>query len=311
MSGSPKLGWADLPRPLRDRIEGELGGTVVEAEVQESGFSPGAPLRVRLASGKRTFVKAATEEINAQTVELYRNEAQVSERLPVLPEVPRLRTWFESPPWVVLIFADAEGTPPTIPWQHAELVRVLEALADLASRLTPAPVSGLPTITAKHADHFDGWSRLAQDPVRLQAADDDGWLTAHLEQLTVLAGRWSAAAAGTTLLHADIRADQLLLTDERVYLVDWAHACVGADFLDPLLFFPSIVLDGGPGFDELIALSPQTRETDPAELAAVASAAASYFIERSTHPPPPGLPTVRDFQRRQGQVLLDWLEPQL
>lgn len=149
------------------------------------------------------------------------------------------------------------------------------------------------------------------DAVRLEAADGDGWLTDHLDQLDSLARRWSDAAAGSTLLHADLRADQLLLTDERVYVVDWAHACVGAAFVDPLLFFPSIVLDGGPSLDELVALSPQTRDTDPAELAAVASAAASYFIERSTRPPPPGLPTVRDFQRRQGGVFLDWLRPQL
>jgi hypothetical protein len=311
VSGSPKLGWGDLPEHLRRLIEGELGGEVVEAVVQPSGFSPGAPLRVRLASGARAFVKAATSVINEQTVEMYRDEAEVGEQLPTLPEVPRLRCWFEAPPWVVLIFEDVDGAPPTTPWKHADLVRVLEALADLAARLTPAPARGLPTVIDKHADDFDGWSRLARDPDRLRSADGDGWLTDHLDQLDRLAQGWSVAAAGNTLLHADIRADQLLLTDERVYLVDWAHACVGADFVDPLLFFPSVVLDGGPTIDELVTLSPQTREAEPTRLASVASAAASFFVERSTCPSPPGLPTVRDFQRRQGQVLLDWLKRQL
>jgi hypothetical protein len=308
VSGSPKLGWGDLPEHLRRRVEGELGGEVVEAVVQPSGFSPGAPLRVRLASGARAFVKAATSEINEQTVEMYRDEANVGEQLPVLPEVPRLRCWFEGPPWVVLIFDDVDGAPPTTPWKRADLVRVLGALADLATRLTPAPALGLPTVSAKHADGFDGWARLARDPDRLRAADGDGWLTGHLEQLDRLAQGWSVAAAGNTLLHADIRADQLLLTDERVYLVDWAHACVGASFVDPLLFFPSVVLDGGPTIDELVTLSPQTREAEPTHLASVASAAASFFIERSTRPPPPGLPTVREFQRQQGDVLLAWLD---
>ena len=311
MSGSPKLGWDDLPDHLRRRVEVELGGEVAEAVVQEAGFSPGAPLRIRLASGARAFVKAATSEINAQTVELYRAEAQIGQRLPALPEVPRLRTWFERPPWVVLIFDDVHGAPPAIPWRHDELVRVLESIQGLATRLTPTPVSGLPSVTAKHAEDFNGWRRLAQDPARLQVADGDGWLTEHLDRLNDLARPWSAAATGSTLLHADLRADQLLLTDEHVYVVDWAHACIGASFVDPLLLFPSIVLDGGPSLDELVALSPQTRDTDPADLVAVASAAASYFIERSTQPPPAGLPTVRDFQRRQGWVFLDWLRSQL
>jgi hypothetical protein len=226
---------------------------------------------------------------------MYRDEANVGEQLPTLPEVPRLHRWFEALPWVVLIFEDVDGAPPTTPWKHAELVRVLEALADLATRLTPTPALGLPTVIDKHADDFDGWARLARDPDRLRTADGDGWLTDHLQQLDRFAQGWSAARAGNTLLHADIRADQLLLTDERVYLVDWAHACVGADFVDPLLFFPSVVLDGGPTIDELVTLSHQTREAGPTRLASVASAAASFFIERSTRPPPPGLPTVRDF----------------
>jgi hypothetical protein len=160
VSGSPKLGWGDLPEHLRRRIDGELGGEVVEAVVQRSGFSPGAPLRVWLAtSGERAFVKAATSEINEQTAAMYRNEAKVGEQLPALPEVPRLLSWFEDPPWVVLIFEDMDGAPPTTPWKHTDLVRVLEALADLATRLAPAPALGLPTVLAKHADDFDGWSR--------------------------------------------------------------------------------------------------------------------------------------------------------
>jgi hypothetical protein len=36
----------------------------------------------------------------------------------------------------------------------------------------------------------------------------------------------------------------------------WAHSCFGASFVDPLLFYPIVVLDGGPTIDELWTLSP-------------------------------------------------------
>jgi hypothetical protein len=39
----------------------------------------------------------------------------------------------------------------------------------------------------------------------------------------------------------------------------------------------------------------------------VLAAAAGYFVDRCRTPPPPGLPTVRAFQRAQGNALLTWL----
>ena len=46
-------------------------------------------------------------------------------------------------------------------------------------------------------------------------------------ELAGLEATWATHAAGTTLVHADIRADNLLLTDDGVMVVDWPHACRG------------------------------------------------------------------------------------
>ena len=39
----------------------------------------------------------------------------------------------------MLVFEDIEGAPPVLPWEAAELARVLDAVAELAVALTPAP----------------------------------------------------------------------------------------------------------------------------------------------------------------------------
>ena len=39
--------------------------------------------------------------------------------------------------------------------------------------------------------------------------------------------------------------------------------------------------------------------------------AAGYFLDAARHPAPVGLPTVRAFQRVQGEALLNWLRPRL
>jgi len=114
------------------------------------------------------------------------------------------------------------------------------------------------------------------------------------------------------LLHADIRADNLLLTGDggagnRVMVVDWPHACRGAAFVDLVAFAPSVAMQGGPEPAELLARSRAGQNVSRESLAAVVCALAGYFTERSLQPAPPGLPTVRLFQAAQGEVSRRWL----
>jgi hypothetical protein len=44
---------------------------------------------------------------------------------------------------------------------------------------------------------------------------------------------------------------------------------------------------------------------------AVVVADAGYFLDRARLPDPPGLPTVRRFQRAQGDVCVRWLQARL
>jgi Ser/Thr protein kinase RdoA (MazF antagonist) len=48
------------------------------------------------------------------------------------------------------------------------------------------------------------------------------------------------------LLHADVPADNLLLTRDGVMVVDWPHACRGAAFADLVFFAPSVAMQSGP-----------------------------------------------------------------
>jgi hypothetical protein len=104
-----------------------------------------------------------------------------------------------------------------------------------------------------------------------------------------------------------VRADNILLTDDRVWFVDWPHACVGAAWVDVVCFAPSVAMQGGPTPEEVIARHPACRTAEPAEITATVAALAGYFTHRALQPPPPGLPTVRAFQAAQGVVARRWL----
>ena len=69
---------------------------------------------------------------------------------------------------------------------------------------------------------------------------------------------------------------------------------------------PSITLEGGGAPEEVLARSEIT-DLDGATQLPVVAALAGYFAERGRLPDPPGLPTVRPFQRAQGKVANAWL----
>ena len=70
-------------------------------------------------------------------------------------------------------------------------------------------------------------------------------------------------------------------------------------------------MQAGPKPWELFDDHPVGRDADPDRVNAVLAALAGFFVHRSTLPPPPGLPTLREFQRAQGAESLAWLRRRL
>jgi aminoglycoside phosphotransferase (APT) family kinase protein len=301
-----RLPWEGLPAAVRETIEGELGSQVVRAVTQPGGFSPGVAARLELQDARRVFVKAVGCEPNPDSPQLHRREARVAAALPPGAPAPRLLFAHERDGWVALVFEDVDGREPELPWRSDELERVLAALAELAAALTPAPLEA-PRVAEYLGPLFHGWRTIAAG----DAAGVDPWAAERLDELGALEERWPNAAAGETLLHCDVRADNLLIAGERVVLVDWPHACVGAAWIDLLAFLPSVAMQGGPRPWEVFESHPLGRGVPLERLQPVLAGVAGFFVQRSTLPPPPGLPTLREFQRAQGIEALAWLRRSL
>jgi aminoglycoside phosphotransferase (APT) family kinase protein len=303
-----RVEWGSLPASVTARIEQVIGSPVVEARTQRGGFSPGVAARLRCADGTRWFVKAVSAEANPDSPGIHRREAEILRGLDPLVAVgdlpvARLRGVVEQDPWIALILDDVDGRNPATPWADDELTRVLAAADALADALTPAPVAA-PGIEVLLGEEFMGWRKLTQTP------DDDRldlWSRDHLGELAELEATWITAAAGDTLVHADLRADNILLTSDRVVVVDWPHACRGAAFVDVVFLAPSVAMQGGPQPGDLLAMTRVGRRADKQAVTATVCALAGYFTQRSLTPPPAGIPTVRAFQAAQGQIARRWL----
>lgn len=302
--GGSRLAVERLPDAVRRWVEAELGAPIRSGVSQPGGFSPGVAARLLLEDGRRAFLKAAGSVPNATTPRLHRSEARIAGALPPSLLTPRLLASYDDGDWVALLFEDVAGAPPELPWRRDQLERVLSALTELSASLTPSPVEA-PPVAQRLGEVFRGWRRLAagdQDAGRL-----DGWSRRHLDRLAELEAGWATAAAGEALLHLDIRADNLLLTEDRVVVVDWPHAGVGAAWVDLVCLLPSVTMQGGPAPWEVFDPHPLTRRTAPEAVVSVVAALAGYMVFGSLLPPSPGLPTIREFQRLQAAESLAWL----
>ena len=237
---------------------------------------------------------------------MHRREALIVGALPDSAPVPRLLWTYDKGGWVALGFEDIDGRHPGAPWTEHDLALVVAALKQMAVDLTPSPVATSATASSAFERDINGWRvALERGEWRL-----DEWCLKHLSRLADLESMAPAAAAGETLLHFDTRADNLLIAGDRVFVIDWPHARVGAAFIDWLAMAPSVAMQGGPSPDELMSrfdLSAISRDRFDAVLCSVAG----YFVVGALEPPPPGLPTVRAFQAAQGEVALAWLRERL
>ena len=305
-----RISWNELPARVRGGVEDILGATVVEAAGQAGGFSPGSADRVRMADGRRAFVKAAGATPNPRAPMIHRREIEVTAALPPPTPAPRLLGSYDDGDWVALVLEDVPGRAPATPWRAAEAGRVMAALAGMAAALTPAPLIGGDApggeIVAAGAT---AWERVAADP----PPGLDPWAAAHVELLAACAGRADAALAGDTLCHLDVRADNLLIgSDGRVTVVDWPWASPGPPWLDSLLLAVNVRLYGGDvDAEALLASSPVTAAADPADVTAVLAGLAGSFADLARQPAPPGLPTLRAFQQAHADALIPWVRARL
>lgn len=285
---------------VRADIEAHLGSPIVSAVNQSAGFSPGLAARVRCADGTRAFVKAVGLELNQDTPALHRAEGRITAALPPGTPAPRLRHCYDDGDWVALVFDEVDGTMPVLPWRPDDLARVLAGLQELAAALTPCPVPDAPAVTSTLAADMLGYQRLLDNPWE----ELDPWERRHLSSLASLAAAALSTMDGDTLVHVDVRADNVLLApDGSVTFVDWPWASRGAAWIDTVVLAINAALHGHDP-EAVLAGNPLLDGVDPTPFLA---GLAGTWHDAARRPAPRGLPTIREFQQAQGDVTLDWV----
>jgi hypothetical protein len=293
-----RVEWHFLPPALRREVEARLGSPVVEATSQRGGFTPGMASVLRCADGSRHFVKAASTTAQRAFAASYREEARKIAALPAGVPAPRLRWVQESGDWVVLCFEHVAARAPRRPWGHDDLAAALDLLETTAAALTPPPGAlALDDAAGEFADFPGAW-----EYVRRILPD-----LPHREEAAALAARYREVVGGGTLVHTDVRDDNLLVRpDGSALLCDWNWPCVGAAWIDTVMLMIGPRGDG-LDVDAVLARRPLTRDVPAEHVDILLALLAGYFSRQSDEPVPPTSPYLRAAQRWQAEVVWDWL----
>ncbi|MGI8857284.1 MAG: phosphotransferase [Thermomicrobiales bacterium] len=250
------------------------------------GYTPAGRWVVRFATGDSAFVKVGT---TPDTSAWLRAEYGVYSRI-CGDFLPTMLGWEDGEaPVLVLEDLSRAAWPP--PWSPVRVEQVRAALAAIAA--TPPPPD-TPPIAVRHSE-LRSWRVVAADPAPFLSLGlcSAAWLDAALPIL--VAADAGAALDGESLLHLDVRSDNICFVGARAVLVDWNLACRGNALVDVAAWLPSLAAEGGP--------PPTAILPDAPELAALM---AGFFAARAGLPHPPGALRVRGVQLTQLQQALPW-----
>ena len=272
---------------LPEHVERLLGVPVAgRRPVVGGGWSASVRGVAELADGRTFFAKLGDVP---GTIEAIRRECAI---YPLLsgPFVPRLVAADPSVP--VLVIEDLSGAAWPPPWTPELLAGLDRLFAELAATRAPARLPSL----ADRVRRAGAWDIVAADrePFLATGAASAEWLDRALPAL--LAAQAAAPTAGDSLLHFDVRSDNLCFREGRALLVDWNHAIAGNPRWDRLLMAHTIQMEGGP----------TVRELEPDPEPGILAWNAGFFAARAGLPPPAAAPRVRGFQRAQLEIVLPW-----
>jgi len=252
------------------------------ARVVRKGYSMNEHWTVVFADGTNAFLKCGHIPPSPQWI---RDEHALFQAVSG-PFMPTFLA-FEDADRPLLVLGDLMPAYWPPPWREGDIDLVLDALAEVAEV----------RVELRRVESFlsNGWHEVVADPAPFLSTGlrDAEWLERILP--TLVAAGDAAPLHGDSLLHADVRSDNLCVKGGRCVLVDWNHAAIGNPALDVAVWLPSLALEHGPrpdrfGVDEL------------------APFVAGFFAARAGLPKPAGAPRVREFQRAQAEVALDWVE---
>lgn len=241
-----RVHWAELPAAVRTKVEGRTG-TIYSATTLPEGKSSAVAALLDTERG-RVFVKGLRRDHPRRwTQEM---EAGVA---PFVAEIsPRCLLRLVGNGWDLLVFEAVEGRHASYAPGSRDIPLLVETMEKLGS------VSA-PDLPIKQAEQW--WKPYLTEP------------------------RHARLLGGDALLHTDYAPDNVIISDGRAVLIDWAWPTRGARWVDPACLVLRLMAGGHSAAqaEDVASRLPAWSAAPPEALAAFAAASANLWAEIAGH----------------------------
>lgn len=316
--------WSRLPAAVQEYLAAQLGGQVDSVVLAGGGFTPGFAGILASADGKRIFAKAAPAS-DAFVYPAYRRESEVVPLLPDGMPVPRLLAagdvtadssggaGGDVPPgsgdstdWHVLVYEAVDGRMPGTPWTEDDLAAVESSCATSARLLS----AGFPPGMAGTSVAED----ILSTPSPFLEVADGGPAPWFLPGMTAARARRfqqcledsPRALAGTSVLHGDLRPDNILIRSGRALFCDWNFLGTGAAWIDWVGVLP-YARGGGIDVEAWLRRSTLTCDVPPEHIDAFLAALLAYMVNSGNAPEVGASPQLRSHGRHTARLIFEWV----
>lgn len=271
---------------LINRISAATGKTVTDIRTVQRGYTPAQRMIFSFSDGSSLFAKIGTNEFTSGWL---RNERHIYESL-IGSFMPSYLGFDDDEMFPILLLADLSDAYWPPPWDDERIQQVLDSL----EKVWQSSLPDLPLLS-ENTRLLDGWHQVAEDPkpfLSLGLASAD-WLDKVLPRLVAIDG--PSTVHGDSLLHLDLRSDNMCIVNNHAVFIDWNNVCIGNRDFDLGAWLPSLEMEGGP--------APETILPMHGEIAGLLS---GYFAARAGLPRIPNAPNVRMIQLTQLKSALPW-----
>jgi len=302
ISGADRLRpeWASLPAAIRSAVVRAIGGRFVSDSPAHGGFSASYAGVVVTTVG-RAFVKACGADWHADSLRFLREEIRTVSILP--PDLgPSVHASIDSDAGAALVLEAIDGRHPGAPWTGRDLDAIATSMARLSTTAAPEEME---RAEDRMIPGFTRWAHIVENRILLAGLPTA--LRAHVPELLEVEKGFRETLHGDVVVHDDLRADNILMSDGEARLLDWPHARCGAAWVDLPCFLPSVEASGGPRCEDAWRIFEMHGAPSPEALLPVISGFASFLWFNQAQPEISQLPGLRAFQRRQSVPALRWL----
>lgn len=226
------------PSPeLLIRVEKIIGSKPVSWMSICKGYTQAERYVMQFENGTSAFVKVVTEK---DTIKWLRDEHRIYSILKA-EYIPQVLGWEDGEfPLLILEDLSAGHWPP--PWTSDQIQKVFDVL----KKLKAVKIEGDFRSLAHFKKEFTGWEKISKDPSGFLGLGlvSSEWLQKALPVL--IKAESEVRLEGDSLVHTDVRSDNVCFLGDKTYLVDWNWTVKGNPIFDVVAWLPSLYTEGGP-----------------------------------------------------------------